>query len=108
MKRLGWSAIALGFAGVVVAGVVVLWPLHANGVSGSALRPHYTGFGWTTYAALPDHPTASDFRRAGVRLPQDVVEHRRHMAELVAALGVLAIGGGAASILIARRGHSRR
>jgi len=41
-----------------------LWPLDANGVSGNALRPRYTDFGFTTYAPLSLHPTHAELRRS--------------------------------------------
>jgi hypothetical protein len=77
----------------------MLWPLHANGVSGMALRPHYNEyFSFTTYEQLPDHPTNDDLRHAGVRLPVDVVWRRRHIAEILAGTGVVLAAAGLATM----------
>jgi hypothetical protein len=84
---------------VALAGalVVLLWPLHANGVSGTALLPRYHDFGWVAYdgPSLPaDRPlTLDDLRHAGVRVPQDVVERRRRIAAVeFAAVLVVVLG----------------
>jgi hypothetical protein len=61
-------------------------------VSGSALWPNYAkAFGFTTYQPLPANPTLGELRRARVRLPQDAVAHRRHVVELLAVVGLIAI-----------------
>jgi hypothetical protein len=98
-------ASGLGIAGVVIAGVVLLWPLHANGVSGSALRPHYRSFGFAlvTGGPLPRHVTVAYLRSAGVRLPQDVVDHRREIAYALVGTGLVVAVGGAVTWLIGRR-----
>jgi hypothetical protein len=49
---------------LAAAAAVLLWPLDANGVSGNALRPRYTDFGFTTYAPLSLHPTHAELRRS--------------------------------------------
>ena len=103
----GWLLSSIALACLGVAAAVLLWPLHANGVSGSALRPHYRDFGFATDQSVPENPTFDDLRRAGIRLPQDVVSHRRHIAELVGVLGVVVVVTGSVSTLITRRGHSR-
>jgi hypothetical protein len=97
------GSLAAALALAAAAAAVVLWPLHANGVSGTALWPRYADFGWTTFAPLPTHPTMADLRAAGVAFPQDLVRHRRHVAEVLAVASLLAVGvAGAARI--ARRG----
>ena len=61
-----------------LAGVVVLFaPMHEIGVTGSAAWPHYRSFGWVATEPLPPHPTARDFRNAGIVTPQSRVSHRR-------------------------------
>jgi hypothetical protein len=97
------GSIGAALALAAAAAALVLWPVHANGVSGTALWPHYADFGWTSYAPLPTHPTVADLRAAGVAFPQDLVRHRRHVAEVLAVASLLAVGvAGAARI--ARRG----
>lgn len=94
---------------MTAAVAVLLWPLHANGVEGSALMPRYSEyFGFAAYGVLPEHPTDADLRRAGVRLPQDVVWHRRHIVFglLASAVGVIVAGG--ALVIVERRRSSRR
>jgi hypothetical protein len=86
--------IAIGSALLAAAAVLMLWPLHANGVSGNAAQPHYSDFGWYSYTALPAHPTHADFVRAGITTPQDVVHDRRVLSAGIAA-------GGAAMMLTA-------
>ncbi len=98
VRWIGRIAIAVGLAGVVAAGVIGLWPLRANGVTGSALRPHYSEY-FSVYSLrpLPDRPTPADFRRAGVRLPIDAVHDRRRIVYDVFACGVLLTVAGAAA-----------
>ena len=94
-------AVTLGLALIVAAAVLMVWPLHANGVRGNALQPRYTSFGWYSYAAVPARPTHADFIRAGITVPQDVVHDRRVLsAELAGGGVVLLIGAG---IAFARR-----
>jgi len=83
------SALALALAGVVAGLVIALWPLHANGVTGNALVPRYHDFGWYAYQPMPEHVTVAELRRAGVRVPQDVVEQRRRLAASLAAAGLI-------------------
>lgn len=78
----------------VAAVAVLLWPIHANGVTGNAVRPHYEDYGWFAYAPTPEHPTTDDLRAGGVRVPQDVVAARRHLAAGIAAAGVVVTGAG--------------
>ena len=90
-------AVALGIVLIAWALAVAIWPLHANGVSGSALWPNYAkAVGFTTYQPLPANPTLGELRHVGVHLPQDAVAHRRHLVELLAVVGVIAIGLGLA------------
>jgi hypothetical protein len=79
--------------GLVAAGLTLfLWPIHAAGVHGNAIRPHYVPFGWTTYTPMPPHPTDADLRAAGIALPADTVNARRHLAGAVTAAGLLFAG----------------
>jgi hypothetical protein len=95
VQTLGRSCVLAGIGSVLAACIVMLWPLHANGVSDMALRPHYNEyFSFTTYEQLPDHPTNDDLRHAGVRRPVDVVWRRRHIAEILAGTGVVLAAAG--------------
>ena len=86
---------ALAAVGLLVAGVAVaLWPLHAQGVTGNAVRPHYHSFGWYAYTPLTTTVTIADLRGAGVRVPQDDVDGRRRVAGALAAGGLI-VGAGA-------------
>lgn len=87
MTRARWALLAAGGLLVLAAVLVLVWPLRANGLSGSALNPHYREFGFTSYLPLPERPTHAQLRAAGLVLPQDVVERHRHWAELLAAVG---------------------
>ncbi|MDQ1683641.1 MAG: hypothetical protein QOC82_378 [Frankiaceae bacterium] len=89
-------AVTLGLALIVAAAVLMLWPLRANGVRGNALQPHYTSFGWYSYASLPVHPTHADFIRAGITVPQDVVHDRRVLSAGIAAGGAVMLAGAVA------------
>jgi hypothetical protein len=92
VTRICRGVVALGLAAVVAALVLALWPLHGNGVSGSALRPHIAReFGFTTYKPLPANPTRSQLRAAGIVFPSDVVERRRHQAAAIGALGLIVV-----------------
>ena len=73
MRRLGLAVTALGIVGMLAGIGLSLWPMHANGVHGSAFRPKYVEFGWEGYQPFPTHPTLSQLRATGVRIPQDVV-----------------------------------
>ena len=79
----------LGLAALAAAIVVMLWPIHANGVHGNAFQPHYTSFGVEAYAPLPMHPTHADYVRLGITPPHDVVRDRRIEAAGTAAAGVV-------------------
>lgn len=92
MKRIALLLAALALA---AAGAVLLWPLHATGVSGNALRPSYSDFGWFAYAPMPEHPTTDDLRAGGVRVPQDVVSERRRIALGLGVVGLVLAGAGA-------------
>jgi hypothetical protein len=92
VRMVGRSCLLIGVGLILAACILLLWPLHANGVSGSDLRPHYSRyFGFNTSVLLPSNPTHDDLRRAGVRLPVDVVWHRRHIAEAMAGSGGLVL-----------------
>ena len=87
-RVLAAAAMAIVGAGLVVA----FRPLHANGLRGSAVRPHYTDFGWFSYTPMPAQVTVADLRRAGVRTPYDVVDERRRLAGGVVAAGLILAG----------------
>lgn len=74
--------------------MIALWPISGDGVSGNAIRPHSSDFGWFAYSPLPIHPSPSDLRRAGVTVPHDLVAVRRRNAALLAALGVAVVAAG--------------
>lgn len=76
---------------IAAAGCSLLLPISGNGVSGSALRPHYTSFGFSTYEPLPAKPSKEDWRAAGVVLPRDVVAERRRLATGAALVGVVLV-----------------
>ena len=108
MRRAVRSCAVLGACTILAACLVMLWPLRANGVSGTALRPHYSEYlGFNTPISLPLNPTNDELRHAGVRLPRDVVWHRRHIAEALLGSGVVVlIGGWWSMTFLARRGDN--
>lgn len=79
----------LGLALLVAAAVLMLWPIHSNGVHGNALQPRYTSFGVEAYAPLPAHPTHADFVRLGITPPHDVVHDRRVLSAGIAGGGLV-------------------
>jgi hypothetical protein len=85
------GAVLAGAAAVIAAVILLLIPLHGNGLSGNALAPSYSEWrlGWYAYAPLAAHATSSDLRAGGVQFPQDVVRERRQLAAAVAAAGAL-------------------
>lgn len=89
-------ALLLGLALLVAAAVLMLWPLHANGVSGNALQPHYTSFGVEAYAPIPTHPTRTDFVKLGIAWPHDIVHDRRVLSAAIAAGGAFLLIAAAA------------
>lgn len=89
-----------GIAAIAVALGLMAAPIRAQGVSGNAIAPQYSGFGWFSYEPLPEHPTIKDLRSAGVRVPQDAVAERRWEAAIIAAAGVAALSTG---MLMGRR-----
>ena len=97
------SAALLGLALLAAAVVLMLWPLHANGVHGNALRPHYSDFGWYSTVAMPPHPTHADFVRAGITVPQDVVRDRWVLSGAIAGAGTVLLVS-AALIPLRKRG----
>jgi hypothetical protein len=109
VRLLGWIGLLLGAAGVVTAVVMGLWPLHENGVSGSALVPHYSRyFGFSAAGPMPRNPTQDDLRRAGVVFPMDVVHDRRLTVSEVFAGSVLLLVAGAAAVVAGRRRPDHR
>jgi hypothetical protein len=88
----------------VLAGVVLaLWPIHANGVDGTALTPHYKDFGWYAATPLPSHPTFADLRSVGITPPPDVVNERRRDACIIGAVGLVIVVGAQLLPLVFRR-----
>lgn len=107
MRRIVPFAFAAALLTAAAAIAILLWPLHANGVTGSALMPHYSEyFGFTTFKPLPDPATNDDLRRAGVRLPIDVVWHRRHIA-IGLLSGAAALGAAGVTVLVVGRRRRR-
>lgn len=109
MTRRRSTAVALAVlvVGLVVAGTVVAaWPLHANGVSGSAIAPRYHDFyaGVYSYRPLPEHVTIAELRRLGVRVPQDAVEERRRVAAALVS-AALVVAGAAGLVTAVRAGR---
>ncbi|HET7303538.1 MAG TPA: hypothetical protein VFJ12_03175 [Segeticoccus sp.] len=94
------ALVGLGALAVLAAGVLLLVPLRADGVSGNAISPRYSDFGWFSYEPLPEHATIADLRAAGVRAPQDAVADRRREAAVTAAAGATLLGTG---VLLHRR-----
>ena len=82
----------LGLAALAAAIALMLWPIHADGVSGDALQPHYRSFAVEANQPLPAHPTRADFVRVGLTWPHDVVNNRRVLSASIA-------GGGAVLLL---------
>ena len=94
---------ALAIVSVTVA-VLLLGPIHATGVRGTALHPRYIGFGWASY-----EPVAGDAEAVGAALaaahitrPETAVDRRRQAATAVAGFGFLASGF---ALLNVRRGR---
>jgi hypothetical protein len=85
---------------LIAAAVLLLGPIHATGVRGTALRPHYVPFGIYSYAPLSgwvDEKTA--LAAAGITAPSVAVHRRLEAAAGAAALAAL-IGG---ALLVRRR-----
>ena len=89
-----------GVAAIALALGLMVAPITASGVSGNAFAPKYIGFGWFAYEPLPAHPTTSDLRSAGVRVPQDAVAGRRRAAAIIGTAGLAALLAG---VLVGRR-----
>jgi len=100
VRMVGRLSGVTGFAAAALALALLLWPLNAPGVRGSALTPHYRDFGWYAYVPLPKHPTLADFRRAGIPLPMDKVHRRRTTALSAAVVSAVAF---AAHVVLRRR-----
>jgi hypothetical protein len=91
------AAVAVVF---VVLAVLLLGPIHATGVRGTALRPHYVSFyvGFYSYAPLAGSAgTKAALAQAGITAPSVAVRRRREAAAGAAAVAAL-IGG----VLVAR------
>jgi hypothetical protein len=84
---------AAGLLTVLGGVVLALWPIHANGVDGTALTPRYKDFGWYAATPLPPHATFADLRSAGITPPQDVVTERRRDAGIIGAVGLVIVVG---------------
>jgi hypothetical protein len=48
-----------GLGLLAAAAVLVLLPMHGNGLSGSAVQPQYGAYYWASYQPLPAHPTTA-------------------------------------------------
>ena len=94
MTRLG-SVLLVGLIAILAALGVAAWPLHARGVTGNALSPHYHSYyvGISSYDPIPAHVSLSYLRHHGVRVPQDVVADRRRAAAAVLVFGLVLAGG---------------
>lgn len=106
-RRAAAGALVPVVACLVVAGIVLaVWPLHANGVSGTAIAPRYHAFevGVSSYRPLPEHVTIAELRRLGVRVPQDAVEERRRLAAALIA-AALVVGAAAGLVPALRAGR---
>jgi hypothetical protein len=105
VRRASKWVMADGVVALVGAFVILLLPLDADGVSGSALRPHYRDqvVGISISGPLPDWFTASSLPMGGFEIPQDVVAHRRHVAELVGSLGAVVLAFGCAMAVAGKR-----
>jgi hypothetical protein len=89
---------------LMAAAVSLLGPIHATGVRGTALRPHYVPFGIYSYvstAGWVDEKTA--LAQAGIRAP-DVAVHRR----LEAAAGAAAVAALIGGVLLVRWAREQR
>lgn len=91
--------LALGTAAVVAAVVLMVTPVGAEGVSGNAISPRYSDFGWVSYTPLPEDSTLADLRAAGVRVPHDAVAARRYEAGGAFAGGLVLL---AVALLLSR------
>jgi hypothetical protein len=78
-------------------------PMNGNGMRGSAVRPHYSAFGWYSYKPLPAHPTTTDLRNAGISVPQDLVSARRDRLGWIAAGGLVTTAVGLALVRVTSR-----
>ncbi len=76
-----WLALT-GLLLVTAAAAILLWPLHAPGLRGTALRPRYSQFTVAVARFSPGSPTLAEL---GIAIPARTVDHRR---EAVAVLGV--------------------
>lgn len=95
------ALLASGTLGLLAAVVLALAPV--DGVSGNALSPASSDFGWFAYEPLPDRPTVDDLRRAGVPVPQDAVADRRVLVGTIGGAGLLALAAGVLLTRVQRR-----
>jgi hypothetical protein len=103
VKHVRFLGVVTAPAAIVVTALLLLWPLSEPGVTGSPLNPRYREFGWTSYVPLPENPSLSDLRRAGIPVPQDAVHRRRTEA---AAAATLALAAFASWWTVGRRPHA--
>lgn len=96
--------LGVGLVGVLTGVALLLWPLDATGVTGSALRPHFHDLGWVTAHPMPVHPSRQQLRAAGIAVPQDAVHRRRAVSGAAFGVGVV---GAAAWWSARRRGRLR-
>jgi hypothetical protein len=98
--------VLVGGLAIIAAVVLALAPLGHQGVSGSAIHPRYQGFGWFSYAPMPEHATVSELRAAGVQVPAYVdssrhaVTERRWLVGVLAGVGVVLVATG---LMVRRR-----
>jgi hypothetical protein len=86
----------------VTLAVLLLGPIHATGVRGTALHPRYIDFGWASYQPVSGNAdaVAAALAAAGITRPDVAVERRRAAATAVAGLGFVASGF---ALLLVRR-----
>ena len=80
---------------LVALAVLLLGPIHATGVRGTAVRPHYVPFyvGYVSFAPLAGPAgTKAALAQAGITAPDVAVRRRREAAAAAATLAVV-IGG---------------
>jgi hypothetical protein len=87
-----FAAVAIVF---VVLAALLLGPIHATGVRGTALQPHYVPFyvGFYSYAPLAGSADAKAvLKQAGITAPSVAVRRRRETAAAAIACAVV-VGG---------------
>jgi hypothetical protein len=99
-RRVIGRALAAVVVVLVTCAVLLLGPIHATGVRGTALRPHYVSFyvGFYSFAPLAGSAdTKAVLAQAGITAPSVAVRRRREAA--AGAATVAAVIGG---VLVAR------